>query len=1042
MRRELSTSARTAAIVALLSAAGNAVALAPAADPRQPNPEERITAPISGRTFAGQTIGTGVQPGGIRLRAAQAWSWSEAPEDPASQPTRRLLLSGDVGVELGVYRFSSARAVVWIEQIGVTEEDPSVPVFQVAAYLDRVGDPAAEASVSTSGDRLLVTGVIAGDVSLRTDLLRSARPEDALIAEGEGRLARLLREIAGVPDNGMLAAGGAVREEFDPTAPIRPGAARPYEPDSPLAQGERVTAEGTRLPTPRPAEPIFAEGTITIAPDPMNGSYVLAGGGEGGEASLIVTGGIVVQYVNAATGTSQEITAERGVVFLRAAPTSELITSPNVEDVIGLYLEGNVVATSRDPEEGEYTLRGPRIYYDVRNNRALVVDAVFWTYDQRVGMPLYVRAKALRQEAKNRFSGAGVTLSNSAFFRPHFSVGASQVTVTREPASDGGRERSVVEAEDVTLNFGRLPFFYWPRVAGDAEAFPLRGVAVENSDNSGFTIRTAWDPFVLLGMEPPDWGDVRLLIDGYFERGAALGAAADWANDNSRGNLFVYTLIDDQGDDEVSSGAKVDIDDQTRALVLAEHQWRISEHWTLQLEAAYVSDETFVDAFFREMARNRREFTNAAYLRRLDDNSSLWLLAKGNVTDFTPNQYLQQAPGYDVDKLPEAGYARVADDLWGPVPGLLTWTHEYRVGRMRMNFTEPTAREMGYDTPERAFEAFGILPDESIGDRLRAMGLTEMDVTRFDTRHEFTVTADFGPLKVAPFVVGRFTAYDQDFASFNGDDDDKSRVWAAAGARISTSIEKIDDTVDSRLFDLHRIRHIIEPSVTVWTAGANIDQTELPVFDESVESLATGSAVRTGIRQTWQTKRGGPGRWRSVDVLVLTTDFVHSSGDSDRESPIPRFIEYRPEYSLLGGDFFTADLRWQVTDAVGLVFNTVYDFEIDQPARTVAGATIEHSPDFRTFTELRYLNARNITYIDVGASARISRKYSADGYATYDTDAGEFRAYGGTLRRRFPALTLGLSLDYDNLTDDFSVSFVIEPLGTTERPIRLQRLQR
>ena len=128
--------------------------------------------------------------------------------------------------------------------------------------------------------------------------------------------------------------------------------------------------------------------------------------------------------------------------------------------------------------------------------------------------------------------------------------------------------------------------------------------------------------------------------------------------------------------------------------------------------------------------------------------------------------------------------------------------------------------------------------------------------------------------------------------------------------------------------------------------------------------------------------------------------------------------------------------------SLALVVSTVYDFEIDQPARTVVGGTFEHSPDFHTFAELRYINARDITYIDIGALARLSRKYSADGNATYDTGAGEFRAYGGTLRRRFQALTLGLSIDYDNLTDDFSVSFVLEPLGTYERPVRLQRLQR
>jgi len=1041
MERNRTQRARTAAaLLAMLVATGGSVAHSGIDLPRQDGAAERAVPPLTGRTFAGLTIGAGVQPGGVRLRASRALTWTEAPEDPASQPTRRLLLTGDAGIELGVYRFSAVGAAVWIEQIGVAEHDPSIPVYQVAAYLDRVGDPAAKSGISASGDRLLVTGIVAGDVVLAADLLRQERADDPLVVEGEARLARLLREVAGVAED-----AGPVppaREPFDPQAPIRPGAARPFEPESPLATGERVTGEGTRLPPRAPGEPIFGEGRITFAPDPVHGNAVLAGGQEGGEGALIFTGGLVVQYVNPGQGEMVEIVAERGVAFLRVGDTAQLVTNPNVEDVIGLYLEGNVVATRRDPNQGEYTLRAPRIYYDVQNQRALAVEAVFWTYDEQVGMPLYVRAKAMRQEGENQFSARGATLSNSRFFEPTFSIGASEITVTHVPGERGKQDSTLVRADDVTFRFGSLPFFYWPRFAGDVESMPLRAVALENSSNSGLALRTTWDPFALLGVQAPEGIDARLLVDGYFERGAALGGSVHWLREDSRGAFFGYTLIEDDGTDELSSGAEINRENDTRSLLLGEHLWKIDERWSLQLEGAYVSDETFVDAFFRDMARNRREFTNAAYLRRLDEQSSLWVLAQANVMDFTPNQYLLQSQGYDVDRLPEVGYARVADDLFGKVPGLLTWTHEYRLSRLAFNFTEPTARQLGYDTDQRALDAFGILPDERLSDRLRAAGLTQEPVTRFDTRHEVSITADFGPLKFVPFAVGRFTAYDKGFEDFNGDDDDRTRVWAGGGVRISTSIERIDDSVDSGFFDLHRIRHIVEPSVTVWAAGSNLDQTELPVYDESVESLATGAAVRAGVKQTWQTKRGGPGRWRTVDVLTLNLDYVSSSGDSDRESPIPRFVEYRPEYSLLGGDFFTADLRWQITDAVGFVFNTVYDFEINQPARTVVGGTFEHSPDFRTFTELRYINARDITYIDVGAAARLSRKYSADGYATYDTDAGEFRAYGGTVRRRFQALTLGLSMDYDNLTDDLSVSLVLEPLGTTERPVRLQRLQR
>ena len=1041
---------RGGVVAAVMAAAGAAVGGSRAGagvDVRQPGGGAAgVVEEITGRTFGGVAIGAGVQEGAMVFRSSQAAAWSEGEGLGA---TRRLLLTGDVLVELGVYRFSAARAVVWLEQIGVAEEDPSIPVYQVAVYFDRVGDPGAEAGISQVGDRLLVTGILAGEVTLRTDVMRPGRPEgEPLLAEGEARLARLLADVLGAR---AVAAGGedlTPRVGEEPGAPIRPGVSRPYEPETGVDVGS-PTAKGTAVARAPAGEPIFAEdGVLTLA----GGDVTLVGGGEGEEAALIRTGGVVVQYVNARTGQTLEITAERAVVFLPPERVADLAAQFSPDEVRGLYLEGNVVATGTDPEHGRYTLRGPRMYYDMRSNKAVVVDAVFWTYDERLGLPLYVRAKALRQESSDQFAAQDVRLSTSEFFDPHFAIGASSITVTRRARGGGGgaaasaggdgETRTIVDGRNLTLRAGGVPLLYWPSFKGDVEQVPLRGVAVENSSNSGFALRTTWDPFGLLGIEEPDWLDMEVYLDGYFERGAALGTDLDWRNADSRGGLFAYTLINDHGEDVLTPGTEVERDGETRAIVTGEHLWRINERWTLQLEGAHISDETFVDAFFRGWAQNRREFTNAAYLKRLEGNTAFTLLAQGTMQDFTPNQYLLQSQGYTVDKAPEAGYFRVADDVFaGAWPGLVNWSQEYRVGLVRANFVEPTAAELGLLSPVLSERALGIAPDESPADALRARGFPENYVARFDARHEVTMKADFGPLRVSPFVVGRFTAYDTGFEAFNGGDDEKHRIFGAAGVRASTSLQKVDDTVDSRWLDLHRIRHIIEPSVTVWTAGANLHQEDLPVYDAEVESLATGSAVRAGITQTWQTKRGGPGRWRSVDFLVLRTDVVFSSGDAERESPVPRFFDYRPEYSLLG-DFAEADLRWQVTDALGLTFNTIYDFDIDQPARTVVGATLEHTPDFRTWVELRYLNALDITYLDVGAEARLTRKYAAAGYATYDTDAGDFRSYGGVIRRRYPSLTLGVSFNFDNLTDDFSVGVVLEPIGLAQQPVRLERLQR
>lgn len=1031
--RLCTTRALVLVVAACLAAPSLCRAQEPAPQPRHINADD-----LTGRSFAGLTVAAGVQPGDISIRAAKGWSWSEENPKPApgeAAQTSRLFLVGDVRMDLGMYHFTAARAVVWVEQAGLAEEDQTTPVWQVAAYFDRVDDPSAQAGISQHADRLMVTGMLAGKLSMKADVLVNGRPADDLLREGEQRMARLQREVMGrggvVPGETGARQEDTGRRPVPPDEPIRPGVSRPFEPQSPLATAERAVPEQSQLPPAEQFPAIFSpRGIITFA----GGDPVLMAAPD--EDALVITGGVTVEYSDPKSGENLLINAERCVAFFEKRAIADLFRSP-AGKVHGIYLEGDAIATN-----GKYTIRSPRVFYDVARNSAVAIDAVFWMYNERTNLPLYVRARALRQEATNRFSANGAEVSNSSFADPLFAIGASAITITRHEAA-GGPASATVVADNVLARLGPVPFFYWPHFSGDLdENFPLQRISFGLSGDDGFTVKTGWDLFGLLGMDPPPGVKAKLLVDGYVNRGAALGGDISWNSQTSGGHLFTYGITDDHGTDRLPSGARLDHDGQTRGLILADHRWTIDENWTLFLEGSYIGDPTFVPAFYRTWAETSREFTNAAYLRRLDDDTALTILGKGEFSDFTPNEYLQQSPGYNVDKLPEATYHRLADDLLpGLAPGLLTYSSEYRIGRMTLNFVEPTAAELGFDTPVRSQAAFGLNPNESIGNRLRAMGLSESDVYRFDTRHELTVTADWGPLKFTPFLVGRFTAYDHDFSAFSADADEQYRLWGAVGARASTSFYTVDDSVDSAPWDLHRLRNVIEPSVTVWSAGTTISQTSLPVYDESVESIASGTAVRFGLLDTVQTQRGGEGRWRSVDWIKFSFDATFSSNDADKESPIGRFFDYRPEYSLLG-NYLTASAIWQVTDAMAVTALENYDLDARQPAYTLLGARIDHTPDFTTYMEMRYINARNITIVGGGAEYQLTRKYWLGGYIAYDTDRGEIQWVSATLRRRFASIMFGVRISYDQIADNFSFSVEMQPLGTEGRTEILTRLQR
>jgi len=649
-----------------------------------------------------------------------------------------------------------------------------------------------------------------------------------------------------------------------------------------------------------------------------------------------------------------------------------------------------------------------------------------------------VRAKTMRQESSSEFSAQHARLSATAFFEPQLSIGASSITISRktEPAtpSSPATSTTVVDARNVTLRAFDVPIAWAPALKGDPSQIPLKEVRVSGGKQNG-AIGTRWNAITLLGLEHSSRREVDLLLDYYFERGPAIGSEFAWrsADETSYGRATGYQVPEDRGTDLFKTGAEKNRDGETRGYVLAEQRYNIDELWTLQLEGAFISDEAFVDAFFENLGETRREFTNRALLKRVEDNTYLAFEAKAEATDFIANEYLLQSQGYNVDRMPEATYVRQADDLirtWGDrdTPGALQWFQEYRLGRLSMNFDSVTPESRGLTTPGLAQAVTGTASAQTVANRLRNSGYFESSVYRFDTRQELTSKLNVGPINVNPFIVGRGTWWDNDFSALSPQEEDNARGWGQAGVRASTEIQKVDNSVESRLLDLHRIRHIIEPSITAAFAETNVDRVDLPQYDREVEGIAEGGIARLGLNQTWQTQRGGPGRWRSVDVFKLRTDFVQASGDVNRESPIGRFFEYRPELSSVG-KFLDVDAVWQATNVLALTGSIVQDLDLHQPARTTTGFVLQHSSDFSSFAELRYLNAQDTTYLDFGSTYVLTSKYTVAWSAAYDVSGEGLQSVYADVRRYFQGTIFGLGVSYDAITDGTSFSVFFQPLG-------------
>lgn len=1021
----------------------------------------------------------------ITLNAEAGWVWRDG-------STNRILLDRDVQVEIGGSKLNARRADLWLRSIG----DDTYQVFGVFEDL-------TSADGSFTGKRVPVRAVVKlqESIKLRLGARFDQPPTRNDLQEFMDRSALLYQQkllgIQDTPKDQQSALRWAPKELLPSTAqtaqaervlPVPTGQQKesrvkrvlahskgelpPIEipvadkPRQAQTRDAEASAQTAQSPPDQPSapqraeqEPIFhATGIFSIA---IDGKIVFQGAQEATEteparpATITAEGGVTMQYQDAASRQTMDLEAQRAVIFLNdntqtTASTSQL----NASEIQGIYLEGGVFAGNAD-----WSVRSPKVYVDLVNDKMLMLDAVFWTVDQRTNMPLYLRADSVRQTSLGEFEAKKARIANSAFFEPDLSIGVSKLKIsirdeqrrrggllglvgtvregfgdeessdTVEPGTDLVR-RVFIDGKDITLRLGSVPIFWLPQVKGNTDAFPLKEIRVGDSNRSGLALRTRWDAFSLFGVDPIPNVKANLQLDYYGERGVAFGLNGNWNTERHKGSLYSYLLPDDNGTDILAAGRKIDRDGETRGIIMFNDIWKLDEPWTLVTKGAFVSGEAYVPAFERQLGTETPDFDSMLRIERTSERNQFALELSGSPNDFFAAEHLLQSPGYAVDKLPEATFISTANDLLpNTLPGVFEYQFEASIGSMRLRFSEPTAAEYGFDFASLSTSAFGTAPGVSLADTHRAMGLDEDVVGRFDTRHEITARFDVGELRLTPFVVGRITAYDTSFDTFTPAQSDNMRYWGAAGVTVETTLTKVNDSASSDFFDIHRMRHIVEPSVTFWQADSGFAVSDTPIFDDDVEGLLRGTMVRAAVDQTWQTKRGGPGRWRDADIFRINTEYVWSS-DRAGTSIIPDYFAPRPELSN-PGTFVGSDLIFSPTDVLAFSGSVVFDLDLDKAARTSAGVLVEHHPGFVSSLEYRDIRAIDATFLTGRVNYTLTDKYSIMTNANYNFDRGDFQNFFARIERQFQIGSLGISINYDNIRSDTSIGIVFRPFGTS-----------
>lgn len=889
--------------------------------------------------------------------------------------TKRLLVEQNVIITIGAYTFEAEQAVVWLNRMPTD----AGTVSQIAVYLPTFAKSSNHAAIGAEGENLLVVGSTLGQVSLDVALLRPTTPsgQSILIRKAQTRLAKYIYTLEHSPPH--LSA--------HPQIILSPEEQHQDDLNTPL-----VVEEEQRWLRPKSGFVSIAADLVELLPDEMENSVTLAGN-------------IHLAVRSTAGIDDMEMSATRGVVFLDAGSVRDIASGRvDISDVHGVYLEGNVVISAN---EGKYLVRAPQIYYNFETGRAVMLEAVLRTYIRDGRVPLFIRADELRQIATNQWIAQGVQASTSSFATPDLAVGATKMSITQQ--EDGN---TYVKSEDNTLRFGGMPVMYWPKFEGEPGEIPLRRAKIGYKNNFGAIIETKWDLFSLLGKPTPENIDGDIRIDGYSDRGIGVGLEFNYDFGESNG-LFNSYLLSDSNTQKTSSGVATPVPQSTRGYVLWENETELDAYWTLQSQLSYISDPTFMSVWRQEEFKNNLEYETSIYAKYQKENGAFTAFASSDLNQFISTSWLLASRQFKVDKTPELGYFRYGEKL---LNGSITWSSQTKMMRERMVFQSGTPTQLGL-LPA----AFG-LPNGNIpiSAPLIAGGLQQDYQNRLVTRHEFSMPFQLGDIKLVPF-----TSIQAQWGIDNEDDGrlrEENYWFRTIGLKATTQFSRIFNNVNNDLLDLHRLRHIVEPYVTLWNGDSNIDVTTIPQYDASVDNLSTGTLTWFGVKNTLQTWRGGPGRWYEVEWLSIDAALLFANNGAVQRHDTPQFFNWRPEYSSIE-DAAIVNGKWQFSDGVAFIGNGTWDLDGGALSRGSIGAELDHGRDVRTYIEYREIDNSGDQFLSLGMEYDISKRYSLNFSPSWNFNEDELQSLYFTLTRHYPEFDLIGQINYDQIQDETSYGF-------------------
>jgi len=731
-------------------------------------------------------------------------------------------------------------------------------------------------------------------------------------------------------------------------------------------------------------------------------------------------------------GSLLEFMADSAVIYYEGndvAPAEGAVaeTSMPAGSVKSVYFKGNIVMT-----EGPRTLRADELFYDFQTRKALAVNAEMRNFDPARGIPIYIRAAKLRAVSEDVFQAQDVTLTSSEFYLPQVSAHASEMVLTDTTSIDARTGKKLDEGSyDATLrgvavNYYDTTLFKWPKVRTDFERpdVPIRRMSIGHDSDYGTLIETQWYLARLLGREEPAGVDSTLALDYYSKRGPAVGAAVEYTRDDYFGEMLGY-IIQDHGEDDlgrISDRRNLEPPNDTRGRYTWRHRQYLPYDWQLTGEVSYLSDENFLESFYRSEFNNGKAQETLLHLKRLKDNWAFSFLAKPRINDFETV----------TEELPTLEYHLKGASFWDHK---LTFYSDTQVGRWRDRVGSGST-----STTSQDFYTFAF------------------------SRNEVDLPLLLNAVKIVPFVAGTYsfedlTGYD---TTLDGDvlaEGDDSVALGEVGIRTSTMFWKENQFVKSTFWDLNGMRHILKPHF------------EATLYEATDDTFDQRNIYNLGLSQRWQSRRGTPRNLRSFDWMRLDVDatWVKDGADSAQGPPpgenptaevptygpaayiwnnpeIPFGVRRTSNFFGLVRDSINADYAWRVSDTTSILSDLNYDIRSGVVQQFDMGVSRFIYPDVSLYLGNRYLRPVLITDPDdtsdilqkgsnsvvAALTYTLTPRYTIVLSEEYNFDYGANVRTEVTILRRYHRLYYGLTFAADESLDRQAVIFSLFPQGVDE----------